>query len=188
MSTLAERAALRVSDPGRVRAIAAGGGPRYEGDHEAVYCSRCSCNRSGDALEPNARTEACDDESCPCHEEEPVEYLMEPRSDGRAVTIEILAARVFGEGVADVEPQLVLDADDMAIAACVPPSMARALVRALLPLCPEPLVGRWAGGHGSSYPPVVRDQALVEAALRVLGPVFAVDEAAGEADPGEEPF
>lgn len=35
-----------------------------------AYCPRCNCNRSGSATEHNYKTEACDDDNCPCHDED----------------------------------------------------------------------------------------------------------------------
>ncbi len=35
----------------------------------AFNCYRCSCPKSGDAAEPNALHECCNDEQCICHKE-----------------------------------------------------------------------------------------------------------------------
>lgn len=67
---LIDPAVLRVTDKALVMRIAAGGGPMYEGDHDAIYCPLCDCNRSGCADEPNGVTEACRDGGCPCHRED----------------------------------------------------------------------------------------------------------------------
>lgn len=36
---------------------------------DAIACPACGCTKSGDLLEANHRTEACDDSACPCHNE-----------------------------------------------------------------------------------------------------------------------
>lgn len=61
---------LRTYDRDQLLRIAAGGGPRNRAEDHVVYCPLCRCNKSGDREEPNARTEACNDESCLCHTEE----------------------------------------------------------------------------------------------------------------------
>lgn len=58
---------LRTYDRDLFDAICRGGGPRGQAEHDTVFCARCSCNKSGDASEPNGVTEACDDPSCLCH-------------------------------------------------------------------------------------------------------------------------
>lgn len=63
-------ASLRCWDPDTLRAIAAGGGPRYVNDFLHVGCPLCACALSGDALEPNTVCEWCDNAHCPCHQEE----------------------------------------------------------------------------------------------------------------------
>ena len=37
----------------------------------AISCPLCGCTKSGDANEPNTVTEACDEQECPCHKEQP---------------------------------------------------------------------------------------------------------------------
>lgn len=93
------------------------------------------------------------------------EYLMEPRSDGIETTVSVLA------GTEHRKPELVIRDEhvNQAASAWVTPAIARALVRALLPLCPEPLAG------APDYPAYLRDVELVDAARRVLGPVMALD-------------
>lgn len=36
-----------------------------------AWCPSCECSKSGDREEPNPRTEACTDGTCPCHKENP---------------------------------------------------------------------------------------------------------------------
>lgn len=57
----AERTLLRTFDMREVRA---------SGDYDLAYCSRCRCNKSGQADVVNPITEACENPECPCHQEE----------------------------------------------------------------------------------------------------------------------
>lgn len=108
------------------------------------------------------------------------EYLMEPRYDGVETTVEVHAATEHRK------PELIITDRhvNQAASAWVTPEIARALVRALLPLCPEPYPRHPV--TYDAYPPFVRDAALVEAAQRVLAPVFAFDNPRDGG--GEEPF
>ena len=38
--------------------------------YDFAYCPLCDCAKGGDHEEPNARTEACQDDKCRCHAEE----------------------------------------------------------------------------------------------------------------------
>lgn len=111
------------------------------------------------------------------------EPLLGPVADHAGVVVEILPAVPASFGVEGVDPGLCPSTDEMGIALSVSAGMARRLVRALLPLCPEP-----HHGLGVDYSPLVRDRALVDAALLVLGPVFAVDHVVDEGDRDPEPF
>ena len=41
---------------------------RRTGEYGLAYCPRCECSKSGDAETPNRPTDACSNETCPCHD------------------------------------------------------------------------------------------------------------------------
>lgn len=109
-----------------------------------------------------------------------LEYLLEPMSDGVEMTIAI-RNRTRSTGV-----QLIVRDEHVnsGAAVVIDATLARAIVKALLPLCPEPYPAHPLTRE--VYPPMARDIALVHAAARVLEPVFAYDDP--HEDFGNEPF
>lgn len=121
------------------------------------------------------------------------DYLMDPRADNHGSVAQIRRGLDSGLPLLFVEAGETGGGNERRARLVVEPAMARALVRALLPFCPEPgppsAVATFADGNQTvlrKYALTERDDLLVEAALRVLGPVFAVDTVGDEIT--DDPF